>query len=238
MLLDGGELPLRDDGGLLEWDADLTGQRIVSDALDHVLPQETELEVDIEGRFLSSADDYQAPDLRPDSSEAAVDSLLERHLGRERGALEEVRARRRLAEDPPPPEVPGGDTRTVEMISDGTLDQIESRLRRHQDDLESLQLEMEEISVDINSATPAELAEMADKMLDIDRKLSRISRLEPGEESTPRRRPERPYEFSEFDEYTPEGEWDIDEEGVSADDLLGDRAILRPVRILVPDEEE
>ena len=238
MLLDGGELPLRDDGGLLEWDADLTGQRIVSDALDHVLPQETELEVDIEGRFLSSADDYQAPDLRPDSSEAAVDSLLERHLGRERGALEEVRARRRLAEDPPPPEVPGGDTRTVEMISDGTLDQIESRLRRHQDDLESLQLEMEEISVDIGSATPAELAEMADKMLDIDRKLSRISRLEPGEESTPRRRPERPYEFSEFDEYTPEGEWDIDEEGVSADDLLGDRAILRPVRILVPDEEE
>ncbi|PXF20697.1 MAG: hypothetical protein CXX72_04485, partial [Methanobacteriota archaeon] len=135
-----------------------------------MLPQETELEVDIEGRFLSSADDYQAPDLRPDSSEAAVDSLLERHLGRERGALEEVRARRRLAEDPPPPEVPGGDTRTVEMISDGTLDQIESRLRRHQDDLESLQLEMEEISVDINSATPAELAEMADKMLDIDRK--------------------------------------------------------------------
>ena len=124
------------------------------------------------------------------------------------------------------------------MISDGTLDQIESRLGRHQDELESLQLEMEKISLDIDSATPAELAEMADRMLDIDRKLSRISRLEPGEESTPRRRPERPYDFSEFDEYTPEGEWDIDEEGVSADDLLGDRAILRPVRILVPDEEE
>ena len=238
MLLEGGELPLRGDGGLLEWDAELTGQRIVSDALDHVLPQETELEVDLDGRFTSSADDYQPPDLRPDSSESAVDSLLERHLGRERGALEEIRAKRRLAEDPPAPEVPGGDTRTVEMISDGTLDQVESRLRRHQDELENLQLEMEEISLDIDSATPAELAEMADQMLDIDRKLSRISRLEPGEESTPRRRPERPYDFSEFDEYTPEGEWDIDEEGVSADDLLGDRAVLRPVRILVPDEEE
>ncbi len=238
MLLEGGELPLRGEGNLLEWDTELTGQRIVSDALDHVLPQEAELEIDLESHFTSSSDDYQPPDLRPDSSESAVDSLLERHLGRERGALEEIRARRRLAEDPPAPEVPAGDTRTVEMISGGTLDQIESRLRRHQDDLESLQLEMEEISLDIDSATPAELAEMADRMLDIDRQLSRLSRLEPGEESSPRRRPERPYDFSEFDEYTPEGEWDIDEGGVSADDLLGERAILRPVRILVPDEEE
>ena len=104
--------------------------------------------------------------------------------------------------------------------------------------MESLQLEMEEISLDIDSATPSELAEMADRMLDIDRKLSRLSRLEPGEESTPRRRPERPYDFSKFDEYTPEGEWDIDRDGISADDLLGATAVLRPVRILVPDEEE
>ena len=238
MLLGGGDLPLRGDEDMLEWDAELTGQRIVSDALDHVLPQETELGVDLEAHFTSGADDYQPPELLPDSSEDAVDSLLERHLGRERGALEEIRSKRRLAEDPPVPEVPGGGTRTVEMISEGTLDQIESRLRRHQDELENLQLEMEEISLDIDSATPTELAEMADRMLNIDRKLSRLSRLEPGADSTPRRRPQRPYEFSELDEYTPEGEWDIDREGISADDLLGATAVLRPVRILVPDEEE
>ena len=51
-------------------------------------------------------------------------------------------------------------------------------------------------------------------------------------------RAESTKDCSGYDEYAAEGEWDIDEEGVSADDLLGERAILRPVRILVPDEEE
>ncbi len=79
---------------------------------------------------------------------------------------------------------------------------------------------------------------MADKMLEIERKLSRISRLGAGESLKGRTKPERPYEASVIEEYIPENEWDIDEESVSADDLLAPVAPLRPVVILRTDDSE
>jgi hypothetical protein len=98
---------------------------------------------------------------------------------------------------------------------------------------------MEDISTKIENAEPKELVEMADKMLEIERKLSRISKLGAGESLKTRTKPERPYEAVGIDEYIPETEWNIDEESVSADDLIAPVTTLRPVVILrTADAEE
>jgi hypothetical protein len=91
---------------------------------------------------------------------------------------------------------------------------------------------MEDISTKIENAEPKELVEMADKMLEIERKLSRISKLGAGESLKTRTKPERPYEAVGIEEYIPETDWDIDEESVSADDLLVPVTQLHPVVIL------
>ena len=94
---------------------------------------------------------------------------------------------------------------------------------------------MELIAHGIDGAEPENLVEMADRMLEIERRLSRISRLDAGEQMMPRRKPKRPYEPQLLDEFTPEGEWDIDEDSVQAGDLIGERdAVLRPIPILIP----
>jgi hypothetical protein len=75
-------------------------------------------------------------------------------------------------------------------------------------------------------------------MLEIERKLSRISKLGAGESLKSRTKPERPYEASGIEEYIPETKWNIDEESVFADDLLAPAAPLRPVVILRADDSE
>jgi hypothetical protein len=120
-------------------------------------------------------------------------------------------------------------------MSDSFLDRLETRLRSHQDELLGLETEMELIAHGIDGAEPEDLVEMADRMLEIERRLSRISRLDAGEQMMPRRKPKRPYEPAPLDEFTPEGEWDIDEDSVQAGDLIGERdAVLRPIPILIP----
>ena len=101
--------------------------------------------------------------------------------------------------------------------------------------------EMEIISEKIDGAEPNELVEMADRMLEIERKLSRISQLDAGEALLPRKKPSRPYESESIEEFIPDGDWDIDESEISADDLLGEqKSVLRPLVILQPviSEEE
>jgi hypothetical protein len=240
-ILAGQELPMRDDDGLITWDSEATGQKIVREVLDHVLPREQQPNIDLVSVLESQVDDYQPPNLIPDNSRDAVDSLIERHLGREKSALDDARERIESSGLPTELEAPRAEIPNLDMMSEGFLDRLESRLRRHQDELFSLHEEMEHISANIDGAEPKELVEMADRMLEIERKLTRISRLEAGEALLPRKKPSRPYKSDSIEEYVPEGEWDIDESDVSADDLLGQpKAILRPVRILKPlsSEEE
>jgi len=240
-ILAGQELPMRDDDGLIAWDSEETGQKIVREVLDHVLPREQQPNIDLVSVLESQVDDYQPPNLIPDDSRNAVDSLIERHLGREKGALEDARERIELSGLPTELESPRAEMPNLDMMSEGFLDRLESRLRRHQDELFSLHEEMEQISANIDGAEPKELVDMADRMLEIERKLSRISHLEAGEALLPRKKPSRPYKLESIEEFVPEGEWDIDESGISADDLLGQpKAILRPVVILKPlsSEEE
>ncbi|HHZ74232.1 MAG TPA: hypothetical protein EYN58_03455 [Candidatus Poseidoniales archaeon] len=231
-ILSGEELVMRGDDGLIAWDTERTGQRIVREVLDHVLPKERQPNVDIISELESIVDDYQPPDLMPDTSRDAVDSLIERHLGREKGALEDARDRIELSGLPTTLEEPRGEVPNIELTSEGFLDRLESRLRRHQDELFSLHGQMEDISSKIENAEPKELVEMADKMLEIERKLSRISKLGAGESLKTRTKPERPYEAVGIEEYIPETDWDIDEESVSADDLLVPVTQLHPVVIL------
>ncbi len=235
-ILAGQELVMRGDDGLIAWDTERTGQRIVREVLDHVLPKEQQPNVDIISEMESVVDDYQPPELMPDSSREAVDSLIERHLGREKGALEDARDKIELAGLPTTLEAPRGEIPNIDLMSEGFLDRLESRLRRHQDELFSLHDEMEDISSKIEDAEPKELVEMADKMLEIERKLSRISRLGAGESLKKRTKPERPYEPVGIEEYIPQTEWNIDEESVSADDLLAPAATLQPLVILKPKE--
>lgn len=234
-ILDGGELEMRDDESLIAWDSDSTGKRIVSEVLDDVLPRERQPNIDIVSELESSVDDYQAPDLLPGSSGAAVDALLERHLGREKSALEDARVRLEAAALPTELESPRIGAANLDMMSDGFLDRLESRLRRHQNELFSLHSEMESISDQIDDADAKELVEMADRMLEIERQLSRISRLDAGESLSPRKKPQRPYEPSSIEDFTPVGDWNIDASKVSAEDLIpAPTAILRPVKILKP----
>ena len=238
-ILSGEELVMRGDDGLIAWDTERTGQQIVREVLDHVLPKENQPNVDIISELESIVDDYQPPELMPDTSRDAVDSLIARHLGREKGALEDARDRIEKSGLPTTLEQPRGEVPNIDLMSEGFLDRLESRLHRHQDELFSLHGEMEDISSKIENAEPKELVDMADKMLEIERKLSRISRLGAGESLKSRTKPERPYEASGIEEYIPETEWDIDVESVSADDLLAPAAPLRPVVILrVADSEE
>jgi len=231
-ILSGEELVMRGDDGLIAWDTERTGQRIVQEVLDDVLPKESQPNVDIISELESVVDDYQPPDLMPDTSRDAVDSLIERHLGREKGALEDARDRIELSGLPTTLEEPRGEVPNIELTSEGFLDRLESRLRRHQDELFSLHGQMEDISGKIEDAESKELVEMADKMLEIERKLSRISKLGAGESLKSRTKPERPYEAAGIEEYIPEADWNIDEESVSADDLLVPVAPLHPVVIL------
>lgn len=231
-ILSGKELVMRGDDGLIAWDTERTGQRIVREVLDHVLPKERQPNIDIISDLESVVDDYQPPELMPDTSRDAVDSLIERHLGREKGALEDARDRIELSGLPTTLEEPRGELPHIDLMSEGFLDRLESRLHRHQDELFSLHGEMESISSKIEDAEPKELVEMADKMLEIERKLSRISRLGAGESLKERSKPERPYEAAGIEEYIPETEWDVDEESVSADDLLTAEATLQPLVIL------
>ncbi len=240
-ILAGQELPMRDDDGLITWDSEATGQKIVREVLDHVLPREQQPNIDLVSVLESQVDDYQPPNLIPDNSRDAVDSLIERHLGREKSALDDARERIESSGLPTELEAPRAEIPNLDMMSEGFLDRLESRLRRHQDELFSLHEEMEHISANIDGAEPKELVDMADRMLEIERKLTRISRLEAGEALLPRKKPSRPYKLDSIEEYVPEGEWDIDESDVSADDLIGQpKAILRPVRVLKPlsSEEE
>ena len=109
----------------------------------------------------------------------------------------------------------------------------------HQDELFSIHAEMESISHKIEDAEPSELVELADRMLEIERKLSRISRLGAGEELVPRNKPTRPYEHQSFEEYVPKGDWNIDETDVSASDLLVEqKSILRPIVVLQSESHE
>jgi len=186
----------------------------------------------------SIVDDYQPPELMPDTSRDAVDSLIERHLGREKDALKDARDRIEEAGLPTTLEQPRGEVSNIDLMSEGFLDRLESRLHRHQDELFSLHGQMEDISSKIENAEPKELVEMADKMLEIERKLSRISKLGAGESLKSRTKPERPYEASGIEEYIPETKWNIDEESVFADDLLAPAAPLRPVVILRADDSE
>jgi hypothetical protein len=231
-ILSGEELVMRGDDGLIAWDTERTGQRIVREVLDHVLPKERQPNVDIISELESIVDDYQPPELMPDTSRDAVDSLIERHLGREKGALEDARDRIELSGLPTTLEEPRGEVPNIDLMGEGFLDRLESRLSRHQDELFSLHGQMEDISSKIEEAEPKELVEMADKMLEIERKLSRISKLGAGESLKTRTKPERPYEAVGIDEYIPETEWNIDEESVSADDLLVPVTPLHPVVIL------
>ena len=235
LILSGEELPMRGSDGLVAWDPEQTGQRIVRDVLDHVLPREAQPNIEIVSELESRVDEYQPPELIPDDSADAVDSLLARHLGRERSALEDARERINRADEPTILEVPRPDIPRVDMMSDSFLDRLETRLRNHQDELLGLETEMELIAHGIDGAEPEDLVEMADRMLEIERRLSRISRLDAGEQMMPRRKPKRPYESQPLDEFTPEGEWDIDEDSVQAGDLIGERdAVLRPIPILIP----
>ena len=236
-ILSGEELVMRGDDGLITWDTERTGQRIVREVLDHVLPKEQQPNVDIISELESVVDDYQPPELMPDTSRDAVDSLIERHLGREKGALEDARDRIESSGLPTTLEEPRGEIPNIDLMSEGFLDRLESRLRRHQDELFSLHGEMEDISSKIEDAEPKELVEMADKMLEIERKLSRISRLGAGESLKKRTKPERPYEAAGIEEYIPQTEWDIDEGSVSADDLLTAEATLQPLVILEPKDD-
>jgi hypothetical protein len=93
---------------------------------------------------------------------------------------------------------------------------------------------METIAGQLDDAEPKELVAMADRMLEIERELSRISRSDAGEALKSRKKPSRPYEPEIIEEYVPEGEWDIDEESISADDLLEPKAVLRPIKVLKP----
>ena len=238
-ILAGQELPMRDDDGLITWDSEATGQKIVRDVLDHVLPREQQPNIDLVSVLESQVDDYNPPDLMPDSSIDAVDSLIERHLGREKSALDDARDRIDFASQPTKLEAPRSEIRNLDMMSEGFLERLESRLLRHQDELFSLHEEMESISEKIDGAEPNELVKMADRMLEIERKLSRISRLDSGEALLPRKKPTRPYEPESIEQFIPEGEWDIDESDVSADDLLGEqKAVLRPLVILKPEISE
>ncbi len=237
-ILSGEELVMRGDDGLITWDTERTGQRIVREVLDHVLPKEQQPNVDLISELESVVDDYQPPELMPDTSKDAVDSLIDRHLGREKSALEDARERIELSGLPTTLEEPRAEIPNIDLMSEGFLDRLESRLRRHQDELFSLHGEMEEISSKIEDAEPKELVEMADKMLEIERKLSRISRLGAGESLKERTKPERPYQAGSIEEYIPTTEWNIDGESVSADDLLESTTTLRPVVILNPTETE
>jgi len=237
-ILSGEELVMRGDDGLIAWDTERTGQQIVREVLDHVLPKEHQPNVDIISELESIVDDYQPPELMPDTSRDAVDSLIERHLGREKGALKDARDRIEEAGLPTTLEQPRGEVSNIDLMSEGFLDRLESRLHRHQDELFSLHGQMEDISSKIENAEPKELVEMADKMLEIERKLSRISKLGAGESLKSRTKPERPYEASGIEEYIPETKWNIDEESVFADDLLAPAAPLRPVVILRADDSE
>jgi hypothetical protein len=236
-ILSGEELPMRGSDGLVAWDSEQTGQRIVREVLDHVLPREAQPNIEIVSELESMVDDYEPPQLIPDSSEDAVEALLARHLGRERSALEEARERIEQADEPTTLEAPRPEVPKIDMMSDSFLDRLENRLRDHQDELLGLESEMEFIAHGIEGAAPEDLVEMADRMLEIERRLSRISRLEAGEQMMPRRKPKRPYEPEPLDEFTPEGEWDVDEDSVRADDLLekpikllGTLPVLIPIR--------
>ncbi|MBO57934.1 MAG: hypothetical protein CMA77_02940, partial [Euryarchaeota archaeon] len=46
-IIAGEELPMRDDDGLITWDSEATGQKIVRDVLDHVLPREQQPNIDL-----------------------------------------------------------------------------------------------------------------------------------------------------------------------------------------------
>jgi hypothetical protein len=234
-ILAGEELPMRDSDGLLAWDSEQTGQRIVREVLDHVLPREAQPNIEIVSELESRVDDYQPPDLMPDDSADAVDALLARHLGREKSALEDARERINRADEETILEAPRPDVPKIDMMSDSFLDRLENRLRDHQDELLGLEAEMEIIAYGIDDAEPSDLAEMADRMLEIERRLSRISRVDAGDQMMPRKKPKRPYEPEPLNEFTPEGEWDIDEDSVGADDLLSKpTALLRPIPILIP----
>lgn len=240
-IIAGEELPMRDDEGLITWDSEATGQKIVRDALDHVLPREQQPNIDLVSVLESQVDDYNPPDLIPENSRDAVDSLIERHLGREKSALNDARERIELAAQPTKLEVPRDEMPNIDVMSEGFLERLESRLLRHQNELFSLHEEMEIISEKIDGAEPNELVEMADRMLEIERKLSRISQLGAGEALLPRKKPSRPYESESIEEFIPDGDWDIDESEISADDLLGEqKSVLRPLVILQPviSEEE
>ena len=146
-----------------------------------------------------------------------------------------------MAAQPTKLEVPRDEMPNIDVMSEGFLDRLESRLLRHQNELFSLHEEMEIISEKIDGAEPNELVEMADRMLEIERKLSRISQLGAGEALLPRKKPSRPYESESIEEFIPDGDWDIDESEISADDLLGEqKSVLRPLVILQPviSEEE
>jgi hypothetical protein len=233
-ILGGEELPMRGDDTLVAWDSEQTGQKIVREVLDDVLPRGAMPNIDLVTELESKVDDYVAPNLMPESSRDAVDALIDRHLGREKSALEEARSRLEDEAAPTNLEVPRADLPHIDLMSDGFLDRLESRLQRHQDELFSLHNEMETIAGQLDDAEPKELVAMADRMLEIERELSRISRLDAGEALKSRKKPSRPYEPEIIEEYVPEGEWDIDEESISADDLLEPKAVLRPIKVLKP----
>ena len=204
-----------------------------------MLPREAQPNIEIVSELESRVDDYQPPELIPDDSADAVDALLARHLGREKSALEDARERINRADEETILEAPRPDVPKIDMMSDSFLDRLENRLRDHQDELLGLEAEMEIIAHGIDDAEPSDLAEMADRMLEIERRLSRISRLDAGDQMMPRKKPKRPYEPEPLDEFTPEGEWDIDEDSVAADDLLSEpAALLRTIPVLIPIRSE
>ena len=238
-ILSGEELPMRDDDGLISWDSESTGQKIVREVLDNVLPRGQHPNIDLISELETQVDDYQPPDLMPEDSRDAVDSLIQRHLGREKSALDDARERIEMAAAPTEIEAPRGELPSLDLMSNAFLDSLESRISDHQEELFSIHAEMESISHKIEDAEPSELVELADRMLEIERKLSRFSRLGAGEELVSRNKPNRPYEHQSIEEYIPKGDWNIDETDVSASDLLMEqKSILRPIVVLQAESHE
>lgn len=201
----------------------------VSDMVDRHLPAPLDVDVDIHERAtgLPDVDDYVPPDLSPGTARAAdsdvVETLMTTARAAATGRLEDadsLRERSAASEKRMREEADrwGASLEHIDRRAEAGFKALEDELHEHEDHLVAVQTEMEAILARLDDAEGEELLELADRMMTLEVELDQMGASTM--ESTPTADTPPLVELSEFDEHTPDGDWDIDADDVAVEELL------------------
>ena len=164
------------------------GAEIAAEVLDTVFADPLSPAIDIHTELPNiGSDDYVPPDLMPDDSEAAINAIVQRHLGEE---LEQLNKRRdhalrvderdaHLITKAPDldAEIRGKvaeQLSPIEMVATAGFGRIQDELLEHQKRLAKYEKELFEIGAQVETADAKELINLVDKLRDVQISLTEI----------------------------------------------------------------